>query len=271
MNITIPGKFKGGLVGRVISADGKLLVQSNGYSNFLDMSGEGNSLEVQGNVSFSAAGLVVQGATSKVKTGLQDNADSLTFRALVRVQAGAEADINAGVCGSYVDAAGTGGVGLFTRYELAGGVYNLLVRIAHAAKVKSSSAKTVLSKSIYVTGKTGLSSQITDTGWLYLVGKLDGLTNTGAMKVMNTGQNEPFSIAATHSVLAADRGLVDTAGNPLVQMIGAAYGSNGNRRITMAKTEVLHKITSDAEDLQQYAADKKYLATAFGIDTTTWV
>ena len=78
------------------------------------------------------------------------------------------------------------------------------------------------------------------------------------------------SINPTHSVLAADRGLVDAAGNPLVQMIEAAYGSNGNRRITMAKTEVLHKIMSDDEDLIQYAADKKYLAAAFGIDTSVW-
>lgn len=270
MNITIPGKFKGGLVGRVTGADSKLLVQSNSYANFLDMSGEGNSLEIQGNVSFSASGLVAQGATAKVKTGLLDNSDALTFRSLVRVQADSEVDINSGVLGSYVDTAGTGGVGLFTRYELAGSVYNLLVRIAYAAKVKANGTKTVVSKSIYVTGKTGLASQITDTGWIYLVGKLDGVSSTGVLKIMNTGQSEAFVVAATHSALAADRGLVDTLGNPLVHMIGSAYGTNGGRRVTTAKAEVLNKLTTDTEDAAQYAADKKYLAAAFGIDVSTW-
>lgn len=265
MQIVIPGKFSSGLVGRTISPDNKLLVQSNDISNFIDMSPENNDLVPVG-AAFSANGLVTSGVTSKVKTSLLDNSNAITFRALVRVQAGSEQNLTTCVIGSYSSA--PFGLGLFTWISGAAPAISLQFRIAFSQKIVSTGAKETGVLAVNI--QTGLSVTPTDSGWLYLVGKLDAVNKTCQVKVMNKGLSSVGVISPDRSALSADRGVVDALGSPLTHSVGSGESSIGGRIITTAKAEIFNRLTTDVEDLAQYAADKKFLCPAFGISTVGW-
>jgi hypothetical protein len=270
MNIIVPGNFAAGLVGKTLSPDAKLLVQSNSYSNFVDMSAEGSALTAIGDVSWLSSGLLVKGEGSRVKTSLLDDSDAVTFRALVRVELGTEANVSCGVLGSYATPAGLGGIGLFTWPVNTAGVHSLQVRLSFAQKTLATGAKSVGVGAITVTGKTNLPTTVADTGWLYIIGKLDGATGLGKVKVMNTAQSGDIIVPATLSAKVVDRGMVDSVGAPLVHSVGSTTQSIGGRRVTTAKAEVFKRITTEIEDLAQYAADKEFLCPAFGISTVGW-